>query len=114
MPKLKKAEIQPLVDKLLELYPNAECALHFGTVYQLIVAVALSAQTTDKSVNEVTPALFERCPDAHAMAQISEEEMRKKEIEDLEAYVGTDEYVEDVAKDKLGLVYPDEILFEAE
>ena len=76
MPKLKKAEIQPLVDKLLELYPNAECALHFGTVYQLIVAVALSAQTTDKSVNEVTPALFERCPDAHAMAQISEEELQ--------------------------------------
>ena len=76
MAKLKKAEIQPLVDKLLELYPNAECALHFGTVYQLIVAVALSAQTTDKSVNEVTPALFERCPDAHAMAQISEEELQ--------------------------------------
>ena len=76
MAKLKKAEVQPLVDKLLELYPNAECALHFGTVYQLIVAVALSAQTTDKSVNEVTPALFERCPDAHAMAQISEEELQ--------------------------------------
>ena len=76
MAKLKKAEIQPLVDKLLELYPNAECALHFGTVYQLIVAVALSAQTTDKSVNEVTPALFERCPDAHSMAQISEEELQ--------------------------------------
>ena len=76
MAKLKKAEIQPLVDKLLELYPNAECALHFGTVYQLIVAVALSAQTTDKSVNEVTPALFERCPDAHAMAQIAEEELQ--------------------------------------
>jgi len=76
MAKLKKAEIQPLVDRLLQLYPNAECALHFGSVYQLIVAVALSAQTTDKSVNEVTPALFRRCPDARAMAQISEEELQ--------------------------------------
>ena len=76
MAKLKKADIQPLVDKLLELYPDAECALHFGTVYQLIVAVALSAQTTDKSVNEVTPALFERCPDAHAMAKLTEEELQ--------------------------------------
>ena len=76
MAKLKKAEVQPLVDRLLELYPNAECALHFGSVYQLVVAVALSAQTTDKSVNEVTPALFERCPDARAMAQITEEELQ--------------------------------------
>lgn len=66
----------PLVHRLLELYPNAECALHFGSVYQLLVAVALSAQTTDKSVNEVTPALFQRCPDARAMAEISQEELQ--------------------------------------
>ena len=42
------------------------------------------------------------------------ERQRAEEIDDLEDYVGTDEYVEDVAKDKLGLVYPNEILFEAE
>lgn len=77
MAKLKKSEVQPLVDRLLALYPDAECALHFGSVYQLIVAVALSAQTTDKSVNEVTPALFERFPDAESMAQISEEELQE-------------------------------------
>ncbi len=76
MAKLKKAEVQPLVDRLLQLYPNAECALKFASVYQLLVAVALSAQTTDKSVNEVTPALFARCPDAAAMAQLSEEELQ--------------------------------------
>lgn len=46
--------------------------------------------------------------------QLDEEAKRTEEIDELEEYVGTDEYVEDVAKDKLGLVYPNEILFEAE
>jgi cell division protein FtsB len=44
---------------------------------------------------------------------ISEEESRSQEIEDLEAYTKTKKYVEDVAKDKLGLVYPDETIFKA-
>ena len=46
--------------------------------------------------------------------QLEEEALRAEEIDELEEYVGTDEYIEDVAKDKLGLVYPNEILFEAE
>lgn len=46
--------------------------------------------------------------------QLEEEKARAEEIDELEEYVGTDEYIEDVAKDKLGLVYPNEILFEAE
>lgn len=46
--------------------------------------------------------------------QLEAEENRAEEIDELEDYVGTDEYVEDVAKDKLGLAYPGEILFEAE
>ena len=45
---------------------------------------------------------------------VSEEEERAQEIEDLEAYTKTKKYVEDVAKDKLGLVYEDEIIFKAE
>lgn len=44
-------------------------------------------------------------------AKIAEQEERAKEIDELEDYVGTDEYVEQVAKDKLGLVYEDEIIF---
>ena len=47
-------------------------------------------------------------------AQIEAESERAEAIDELEEYVGTDEYVEDVAKEKLGLVYPNEILFEAE
>lgn len=46
-------------------------------------------------------------------AQLKEEAARADEIEALEEYVGTDEYVEDVAKEKLGLVNPNEILFKA-
>ena len=46
--------------------------------------------------------------------QIEEEKARAKEIDELEKYVGTDEYVEEVAKEKLGLVYEDEIIFKAE
>ena len=65
---LEKDKIKEVLDKLEEAYPEAECALHHQNVFQLIVAVALSAQTTDKSVNVVTPALFERYPDAEALA----------------------------------------------
>ena len=45
--------------------------------------------------------------------QIADETERSKEIEDLETYTKTKKYVEDVAKEKLGLVYEDEILFKA-
>jgi endonuclease-3 len=50
------------------LYPDAECALHHGNVFELLVATILSAQCTDARVNLVTPALFTRFPDAQALA----------------------------------------------
>jgi len=52
--------------------------------------------------------------EAELEKQLEEEALRAEEIDELEEYVGTDEYIEDVAKEKLGLVYPNEILFEAE
>lgn len=51
--------------------PSPETELHFGNNWQLLVAVALSAQCTDKRVNMVTPALFEAYPDAESMAAAS-------------------------------------------
>ena len=72
---IKKEEIEKVLDILEETYPDAECALHHQNVFQLIVAVALSAQTTDKSVNQVTPALFEKYPDAEALAAADSEEV---------------------------------------
>ena len=48
-------------------YPGAHCELDFTTPLELLVAVVLSAQCTDRRVNEVTPALFARYPDAAAL-----------------------------------------------
>ena len=65
---LTEDKAKEVLDILEKTYPDAECALHHKKVFQLIVAVALSAQTTDKSVNQVTPALFEKYPDAESLA----------------------------------------------
>lgn len=55
--------------------PDVHTELHYGSPFQLLVAVVLSAQCTDKRVNMVTPALFAAYPDAAAMAQASEEDL---------------------------------------
>lgn len=65
---VKSENIKEILDRLEAQYPEAECALDHQNVFQLIVAVALSAQTTDKSVNQVTPALFAAYPDAESLA----------------------------------------------
>lgn len=64
--KLTKNEIQSIVSLLLAAYPNAGPELHFATHYEMLVAVILSAQCTDKRVNEVTQVLFNvaRTPEA--------------------------------------------------
>lgn len=72
---MKKEIIKEILDRLEETYPEAECALHHKNVFQLIIAVALSAQTTDKSVNQVTPALFEAYPDAFALGNANPEDV---------------------------------------
>ncbi|MEY8295518.1 MAG: endonuclease III [Emergencia timonensis] len=69
--------INKILDILEETYPEAECALHHQNVFQLIVSVALSAQTTDKSVNQVTPDLFAAYPDAFALGDADPEEVSK-------------------------------------
>ncbi len=72
---MEKKKIKEILDRLEQTYPDAECALHHQNVFQLIIAVALSAQTTDKSVNQVSPALFEAYPDAFALAEADPEEV---------------------------------------
>lgn len=58
-----------------EEMPNPETELHYENTFQLIVAVILSAQCTDKRVNMITPALFEKFPTAEAMAKATPEEI---------------------------------------
>lgn len=55
--------------------PHVTTELEFGSVFQLLVSVILSAQCTDKRVNMVTPALFERYPDAMAMSAAEPDEI---------------------------------------
>jgi endonuclease-3 len=57
------------------MYPDAHCELDFTTPLELLVATILSAQCTDKKVNEVTPAVFKRWPDAAAYAAADRDEM---------------------------------------
>lgn len=74
----------------------------------LIAVVSVNAMTLrakEKSYQEQQVELAQ---------QIEEEKARAKEIDELEKYVSTDEYVEEVAKDKLGLVHENEIIFKAE
>ena len=75
MAKLTKAGVKDAIAALSEAYPEAGCELEHGDTFQLLVSVVLSAQTTDVSVNKVTPALFAKAPDAFAMAKLSEEEI---------------------------------------
>ena len=64
-----------VLDYFRQLHPEVTTELEFGSVFQLLVAVVLSAQCTDKRVNQVTPELFRRYPDAHAMSQADEAEV---------------------------------------
>lgn len=64
-----------VVDHFRREMPEADTELHYGSTFQLLVAVMLSAQCTDKRVNQVTPALFARYPDARAMAEAEPDEV---------------------------------------
>ena len=64
-----------LLDKLKKDYPDAKCELNFDTPFQLLIAVVLSAQCTDKRVNLVTPALFERFGSIEEFAAADPEEV---------------------------------------
>ncbi len=64
----RRARAAEIVKVLEQAYPDAACALHFDDAFQLLVATILSAQCTDKMVNQVTPRLFARFPDASSLA----------------------------------------------
>ncbi len=69
MPPLRSTAGQRVVAALEQLHPNADTELRFTNAYELLVATVLSAQCTDERVNQVTPALFRRYPDAHALSR---------------------------------------------
>lgn len=68
---LKKERYQQFVAHFAAKQPDAETELIYNNPYQLLVAVILSAQCTDKRINQITPALFQRFPDARALADVT-------------------------------------------
>lgn len=88
---------------------------HRQSVFAIIGVLVLLVAVV--SVNSMTLRAKERSYQAQEVElaeQIEKEKARAKEIDELERYVGTTEYVEGVAKEKLGLVYENEIIFKAE
>ncbi len=76
---MDKATSDKIVARLEREYPLAQCTLDYDDAYHLLVSVRLAAQCTDERVNQVTPALFERYPTVHDMAEAK--------IEDVENYI---------------------------
>ena len=68
-------EIFKLIALLNERFPEAKCELNYSNPYELLIAVILSAQCTDKRVNAVTPKLFEFCNDPEKMSKLGVDEL---------------------------------------
>ncbi len=73
----KAARAGAIVDRLALTYPEARIALEFRDPYELLVAVILSAQCTDKRVNEITPGLFSRYPTVAQLAHAKRDELEE-------------------------------------
>jgi endonuclease-3 len=74
----RKARVAKILAGLDEMYPAATCALHHSNAWELLVATILSAQCTDKRVNEVTPGLFRTYPTIRDFAAAKQEEMAQE------------------------------------
>ena len=73
----QKKRARAIFRRLRKAYPDSRCALNFETPWELLVATVLSAQCTDKLVNQVTPVLFKKYPSARALAVAEPGEVEK-------------------------------------
>ncbi len=71
----KQKEAIEIIEKLKNTYPDAKCSLDFGSPFQMMVAVMLSAQCTDERVNKTTPELFDKYPTPEKMMQAGSEKI---------------------------------------
>lgn len=92
MEQKSKAEIEKILDTLEELYPNPETALEYEDNFQLLIAVILSAQTTDKQVNKVTKELFKKFQQPADFAELTPEEL-EPHIQGLGLYRNKSKYL---------------------
>ncbi len=72
-----KKEVEEIKKRFLKQYDKAKTELNYKDLYQLLVSVILSAQCTDKRVNEITPKFFEKFPDIQSLANASVEEVKE-------------------------------------
>ena len=73
----RKARVAKILARLDQMYPGVTCALHHSSAWELLVATILSAQCTDKRVNEVTPGLFRKYPTIRDFAAAAQEELAR-------------------------------------
>ncbi len=71
----KRLRAQKVLERLVDIYGNPRTELNYANPYQLFVAVILSAQSTDKKVNEITPRFFSRFPDFFSLAEAQPEHL---------------------------------------
>ncbi len=91
----KKERYKSVIEWFQKNMPVAETELHYGNPYELLVAVILSAQCTDKRVNLVTPALFERYPEPELLA--------KATFEDVEPYIRSVTFANNKTRHLIGM-----------
>jgi endonuclease-3 len=73
----KAEKVQFVIDTLEKIYPNPQIPLHHKDPYTLLIAVLLSAQSTDVGVNKITPKLFSKADNPYDMVKLSVEEIRE-------------------------------------
>lgn len=74
---MEKSEAKYILDVLKQEYPNAKCELNFNNNFELLIAVCLSAQTTDKRVNIVTKELFEKYDNPYKLKDANYEDVKE-------------------------------------
>jgi len=92
---LKKDRYREFVAYFSSHNPDAQTELHYGNAFELLVAVILSAQCTDKRINQVTPQLFARFPDAESLAAAS--------VDEVFSYIKSVSYPNNKAKHLVGM-----------
>ena len=99
---MTKKDYDEIFTKLLELFPNPDTELNFETPFQLLVAVMLSAQTTDRQVNVVTDKLFLKVKSPEDVIKMSEERLAKQ-VSSVNYYKMKAKHIRESAKELIEL-----------
>ena len=99
---MTKKDYDKIFTKLLQLFPNPDTELNYKTPFQLLVAVMLSAQTTDKQVNVVTDKLFLKVKNPNDVLKFSEEQLAKQ-VSSVNYYKMKAKHIRETAKNLIEL-----------